>query len=118
MQIAPQRLLLIGLPWAMSFACAPETPKIQEIRNYQATFLCEDSQKMHVHFVPFNATLDFQGMSVAMTQQPAADGFLYTGEGQSLRARGAEATWTDGRGAVHHCREALTASQTINMPAR
>ena len=101
MKIPMQQLLPIGLLCAMSVACAPE--RIREVRDYNARFVCDGSQPVQVRFAPFNAVLESQGASVAMTQQPAADGFLYTGGGQSLRARGDEATWTDGKGAVHQC---------------
>jgi membrane-bound inhibitor of C-type lysozyme len=106
----------------MSAACAPEmpkaAPKITEVRNYQANFVCEGEQRMHVQFSPYSAELESQGLAVAMAQQPAADGYSYAGSGQSLRARGPEATWTDDKGAVHHCREATVATSKINMPAR
>jgi membrane-bound inhibitor of C-type lysozyme len=108
MKMIRQHLLLTGLLCAMSAACAPERPpeKIHEVRDYNATFACDGGQRLQVRFTPFNAVLESQGESVAMTQQPAADGFLYAGGGQSLRARGDDAMWTDGKGAVHHCRAA------------
>jgi membrane-bound inhibitor of C-type lysozyme len=101
-----QQLFLTGLLCAMSVACAPQRPpeKIHEVRDYNATFACDGGQQLQVRFTPFNAVLESQGESVAMTQQPAADGFLYAGGGQSLRARGDDATWTDGKGAAHKCR--------------
>jgi hypothetical protein len=104
-----RRHLLIGLLGAMSAGCAPQThapEKILETRNYNASFVCEGGQPMQVHFSPYNALLESPDGSVAMTQQPAADGFSYAGGGQSLRGRGYEAMWTDGKGAVHHCRDA------------
>jgi len=88
----------------MSVACAPE--RIREVRDYNATFVCDGDQRVQVRFAPFKAVLESQGLSVDMIQQPAADGFLYTRGGQRLRARGDEATWTDGKGTVHHCRGA------------
>jgi hypothetical protein len=45
-----------------------------------------------------------------MVQQPAAEGFLYAGGGQSLRARGYDATWNDGKGAIYQCRDVLATS--------
>jgi hypothetical protein len=107
-----------GLLCAVAAACAPATPpKITEIRNYQANFQCEGDRRMHVQFSAFNAVLDDQGNSVALSQQPAADGFLYAGGGQSLRARGPEAVWTDGKGAVHSCREAVSPTSKVNSLA-
>lgn len=96
-----QHLLLIAL--LSVSACKHE---VVEVRDYQATFLCEGDQRMHVVFAPYKAVLDSQGVSVAMEQKPAADGYHYAGGGQDLRAVGGEATWKDGKGAVHHCREA------------
>lgn len=110
--------LEIGLLCAITAACAPETAKIQEVRNYQASFLCDGNQSLHVRFAPFQAVLESPDTSVEMTQQPAADGYLYAGGGQSLRARGADATWTDGKGAVHHCREGAAASSNSNTRNR
>jgi membrane-bound inhibitor of C-type lysozyme len=117
MKITGRHLFLIGL-CALSAARARETPKIQEVRNYQATFLCDGNQQMHVRFVPFKAELESQGVSVDMSQQLAADGYLYTDGSQSLRARGSEATWTDGKGAVHHCREGIAANPKSNISNR
>jgi hypothetical protein len=114
MKLSRQDLLVIGLLSVMSAACAPESrppEKILETRNYNASFLC-DGQPVRVHFSPYNAVLESQDSSVAMTQQPAADGFSYAGGGQSLRGRGYEAMWTDGTGAVHHCRDAAVNPKT------
>jgi hypothetical protein len=99
--------LLIGLLAVMTAACAPENPApILETRNYNATFACDGGQQIKAHFAPYKAVLEAEGGSVDMTQQPAADGFLYAGGGQSLRGKGYEAMWTDSKGAVHHCRDA------------
>ena len=104
-----QQYLLIGLLGATVAGCATKAPgapaRITEIRDYRATFLCDDNQQFQVRFSPYSAVLEVQGASVAMTQQPAADGFQYAGGGQILRAQGPAATWTDDKGAPHHCRE-------------
>jgi hypothetical protein len=110
-----RRHLLISLLCATTAACAsgikaPE--KILETRNYNASFTCEGGPPMQVHFSPYNALLEYQGVSVAMTQQPAADGFSYAGGGQSLRGKGYEAMWTDDKGAVHHCRDVVANPKT------
>jgi len=97
---------LIGL-CALIAACAPTKTAPQPIlavRDYQATFLC-DGQSIHVVFAPFKAVLDLRGASVAMVQQPAADGFQYTGGGQSLRQAGQITTWTDDKGVARQCQE-------------
>jgi membrane-bound inhibitor of C-type lysozyme len=79
--------------------------KINEVRNYNATFVCDETRIVKVSFTPFAAVLENDGLSTDLTQQPAADGFLYTDGRQSLRARGNEATWTDSGGTTHQCRE-------------
>ena len=110
--------LLLGLLCAALLACAPHAPeKILETRNYNATYSCEGGQQIKAHFAPYQAVLEGEGWSVDMTQQPAADGFLYAGGGQSLRGRGYEATWTDDKGAVHHCRDA-TVNPKAGTPSR
>lgn len=87
-------------------------------RNYNGKFLCDGSRQVQVRFTPFKAELESQGAIVEMAQQPASEGFLYTAEKQSLRASGGEATWTDGGGAVHHCRDITSLNgNTINLPS-
>jgi membrane-bound inhibitor of C-type lysozyme len=111
------RRLLAGFSCAMLAACASRPPeKITAVLNYNAAYVCENDLTAQVHFSPFNAVLESQGQSVAMVQQPAADGYFYAGGGQSVRARGAEATWTDDKGVIHHCRDAKAASP--KAPAR
>ncbi len=108
----PGYLLPIGLVCAMA-ACTTKPPeRIQETRNYNARFLC-DGMAMQVQFTPFNALLESEGASVQLAQQPA-DGFLYAGEGHSLRARiRDEATWTDAKGAVRNCRDVTSPAGNV-----
>jgi hypothetical protein len=110
-----QHLVLIGLLCTIFVACASQkTPeRIMESRNYNGKFLCDGSQQVQVRFTPFRAELESQGAIVEMAQQPAPEGLLYTTDGQSLRARGDEATWTDGKGAVHHCKDVTSLNGTI-----
>jgi hypothetical protein len=115
MKMAGRHFLQTGLLCAMSAACTHETPPpIHEVRNYNATFTCDGSQQVQVRFVPFRAMLESQGVSFDMTQQPAADGYLYAGGGQSLRGRGYEATWTDSGGAIHHCQDVVAKGPKTN----
>jgi hypothetical protein len=117
MKMTMQRFVPIGLLCAMSAACAPE--KVLSVQNYQATFMCDDNLPVRVRFAPFAAELESQGVTVAMTQQPAAKGYLYTGGGQTLRQQGHEATWIDGKGVAHRCRDAATqASGDANRAPR
>lgn len=100
------RHFLIGVLGWTSLACAPQMPqKIEDTRNYNATFLCDGTRLMKVSFTPFAAALESDGVSNDLTQQPAGGEFLYAGGGQSLRARGHRAVWTDSRGAAHQCLE-------------
>jgi hypothetical protein len=100
----------------MSAACAPE--RIREVRDYNATFVCDGGERVQVRFAPFKAVLESQDASIDLVQQPVASGFLYTGGGQSLRARGDEATWTDGKGAGHRCRATIAGSPKSDTAAR
>jgi hypothetical protein len=119
MRMTGQHLLMTGLLCTLSVACASKTEKITESRNYNGTFLCDGSQQVRVRFTPFKAELESEGTIVEMAQQPAPAGFLYTADGQSLRANGIEATWIDGKGAVHHCRDVTSLSgNTISIPAQ
>jgi len=110
---------MIGLLCAASAACAAKKipERIMESRNYNGAFLCDGSQRVQVRFTPFKAELESQGVTVEMAQQPASDGFLYTADGQSLRAHGDETIWTDGEGAVHRCRDVTSLNaNTMNIP--
>jgi hypothetical protein len=107
MKKTAQQFLRIGLLCTVSFACGPE--KVLSVQDYQVTLPCDGGQSVHVVFAPFKAVLEFQGVSVAMVQQPAADGYRYSGGGQSLRQTGQDVTWTDGKGAIRHCRAAPVA---------
>ena len=111
---------MIGLLCTVSAACASKKvpERITESRNYNGTFLCDGSQQVQVRFTPFKAELESQGAIVEMAQQPAPAGLLYTAAAQSLRAHGGEATWIDGKGAVHHCRDITGLNGSIiNLPS-
>lgn len=111
MAFSGPHIFVIGVVFGM-VACAPQRPpKINEVRNYNATFLCDATREVKVSFTPFAAVLESDGISTNLTQQPATDGFLYTGGGQSLRAHGSQATWTDGNGATHQCQERTNQSR-------
>lgn len=119
MRVLVQYILPIGMAFSMTAACAPTPPpKIGGVRNYKATFLCDGTQMVKVSFTPFAAVLESEGASVDLTQQPAADGFLYAGGGQSLRAVGNKATWTDSKGARHQCQEHIGEKPTLAVPPR
>lgn len=120
MKMMSQHLLLIGL-CLMSPGCASEIHVVQE---YRAAFVCDGNQLVQINFTAGAAVLEFQGESVAMIQQSGdgdslgTDRFLYRGDGQSLRQHGYDANWTDGKGAVHHCRRDAAASPKTDATAR
>lgn len=101
-----KRLAMIGLLCALATACAPP---ISEVQNYNATYACGAGRIIHVRFSTGAAVLESDGRSIAMNQQRTADGFLYAGGGHSLRGRGFDATWKDGKGAVHQCHDGAAA---------
>jgi hypothetical protein len=107
--------LMIGLLCTACVACTSKKipERITESRNYNGTFLCDGSRQVQVRFTPFKAELESQGAIVEMTQQPSPDGLLYAADGQNLRTRGDEATWTDGGGAIHHCRDVTSLNGDI-----
>lgn len=111
-----QHFLRIGFLCAVLTACAGKPEKITESRNYNGTFLCDGNQRVLVRFTPFRAELESAGAIVELAQQPAPHGFLYTAGGQSLRASGNEAAWTDGAGTVHRCKD-VTSLNTISLPS-
>lgn len=118
MTLSGQYLLIGAVIWAFA-ACAPTMPrKIEETRNYNATLLCDGSRVVKASFTPFAAMLESDGVSANLTQQPAAGGLLYTGGGQSLRAHGKEATWTDNHGAGHQCQERPAEDRKSGTPSR
>ncbi|HEY4077120.1 MAG TPA: MliC family protein [Rhizomicrobium sp.] len=84
--------------------------KISAVQDFNASYLCDGGRSVHMRFEPFKAELQSQGVSADLVQQPTADGFLYAGGGQSVRARGHDATWTDDKSVVHQCHEAIAAS--------
>jgi hypothetical protein len=91
--------------------------KISEVRNYNAAFVCDGAKLLTVQFTPFAAALESDGISADLTQQPVADGFLYTGGGQSLRARGNQAIWTDVKGTIHQCQDRAADVPKSDAPA-
>ena len=112
-------LFMIGVVLWTAAACSSKPPeKIDETRNYNATFVCDGAKVIKVSFIPFAAVLEIEGVSANLTQQPAADGLLYAGGGHSLRARGKEVTWTDNNGAGHQCLDRTAESGKSNPPSQ
>jgi len=105
------RFFLTNFLCAASVACAPVAPaKINMVQDFNASYLCDGSLPMDMRFEPFKAELQSQGVLADLVQQPAADGFLYAGGGQSVRGRGRDVTWTDGKNVVHQCHDIAAAN--------
>ena len=100
-------ILLGGVLCMLVSGCAPD---IREYRNYDATLMCEGTPPLHVRFGINKAILESGGAFVSMTQRSAAKGVRYAGGGQSLKAQGLDALWTDGKGVAHQCRQPAVAS--------
>jgi hypothetical protein len=74
--------------------------------THRVEFQCEGGLRFTTIFTGGTARLEFDGASYDLTQQPTGSGIRYTGDGQELRGRGADMTWTDSAGASHQCRDA------------
>ena len=90
--------LLIAITAA---GCAPAQ---QEAENH-ALLHCDDGHTVQVHFLRDRAVLESEGVSVAMIQRRAASGIWYAGNGQQLRGKGYDLTWTGRDGKAHACRD-------------
>ncbi len=90
-------LLITTLFLAARSCTQPEAPR-------RATFVCDGGASFAVSFADKAATMDAGGRSYALTQQMAGSGIHYAGEGQDLRGKGWDMTWTDSSGA-RQCRD-------------
>jgi heat shock protein HslJ len=90
-------LLITTLLLAALSCTQPEAPR-------RATFVCEGGASFAVSFADKAATLEANGRSFALTQQIAGSGIHYAGEGQDLRGKGWDMTWTDSSRA-RQCRD-------------
>jgi hypothetical protein len=74
-------------------------------QDQHATLHCDDGRTVQVHFLRDRAVLESEGVSVAMIQRRAASGIWYAGNGQQLRGKGYDLTWTGRDGKAHACRD-------------
>jgi heat shock protein HslJ len=97
------------LGWAASSAvlaltgCAISPPVANGPRA--VILSCENGRSVGVTFTGDEARLDVGGRTVRLAQQPSGSGIHYAGEGNDLRGKGADLTWTDAAGTAHACRD-------------
>jgi heat shock protein HslJ len=83
--------LLIGC----GTAPPPPPPQASTAGEHIVTFTCEGGERLTVRFQDGHATLiDPRGRSFELRQQESGSGILYAGQGQTLRGKGEEMTWT------------------------
>lgn len=70
----------------------------------RVSFVCDGGAAFAVSFTDNRARMEAGGRSYALTQQIAGSGIHYAGEGQDLRGKGPDMTWTDASGA-RQCRD-------------
>ena len=98
------------LPVILASGICGCAPPIHVVQDFRATFLCDGNRTVQVQFAMGQAVLDAGGEVVTLTQLTGdgasqdSDSFLYRGDVQSVAQHGFDADWTDGTGAVHHCR--------------
>lgn len=86
---------------ALAMVAAYAMPVAAEERK--VTYLCSRGIIMDVVFDDRSASLTYNGTSIALSQEPAGSGFLYTGDGHVLQGKAHEATWTDRAGTERDC---------------
>lgn len=100
---------LAGLALAAALAaCATAEEAATEPRT--VTFICPRAQLVTVTFTDGLARVVTEGVDAELAQQPSGSGFIYAGEGHSLRGKGTALTWTDAAGTVRECED-----QTVSM---
>lgn len=68
-------------------------------------FICDRNESVSITFTRETAVLTTDDLKVRMVAQPAASGLAYSGEGQSIRGKGQELTWTKADGTSRSCRD-------------
>jgi para-nitrobenzyl esterase len=67
-------------------------------------YVCEGGERLTARFGEGSATIvDAQGRSLTLKQQVSGSGILYEGQGQTLRGKGEEMTWTAAGGEAKAC---------------
>lgn len=71
----------------------------------QVAYDCDDGSSLVVQFAPDTALVKTQiGETFRLAQQPAASGIWYAADGNTLRGKGEQATWSTPGGAEKTCR--------------
>jgi heat shock protein HslJ len=76
------------------------------------TFTCDGGTSFAVSFTGDRAVLEAGGRSYALTQRITGSGIHYAGEGQDLRGKGWDMTWTDASG-PRQCRDQSAPARTL-----
>lgn len=91
--------VLVVLAPAMAWAQAPP-PNPPRVVN----FVCQGGERLTVTFRGGAARLvDPRGRTFILQQQISGSGIRYAGQGQTLRGKGREMTWTPDRGRPRNC---------------
>jgi para-nitrobenzyl esterase len=114
-------LLFVAL-LAVLPACTPKSggtaPAAETAARPPGRFLCTTGEGFTLAASGETAILTTgNGHSARLTQQKVASGFWYAGEGESIRGKGPEVTWTRADGTSLSCREEqAAAAQPQNQP--
>ena len=101
-----QRLLVI-VGMAILTGCLTETePSVIPVGGTRTVvFVCDGGKSISVDFAEEAALLKANGATSQLVRQPVASGFHYAGEGNDLRGKASDMTWTDSAGVVHQCHD-------------
>lgn len=111
MRVLNSRLNLCGAAIGLALsACAQAPVPPPQVAGAapdprQASLTCDGGLVVSVTFLGDGATLEADGRTVRLSQQLAASGIHYAGDGHDLRGKGPDLTWTEPTGAVHRCRD-------------
>lgn len=101
------RHLLVTIPLLLvALSCTqPEAGK-------RVSFVCDGGGSFAVSFRDGAAAMEADGRTYRLTQQVAGSGIHYAGEGQDLRGKGWDMTWTNASG-VRVCRDQAAAPRSL-----
>lgn len=99
----------MGAAFLLAAVAGCATPPGETTQDQHATLRCDDGRTVQVHFLNDRAVLESGGVSVAMVQRRTASGIWYAGNGQQLRGKGYDLTWTGRDGKAHACRDTRAA---------
>lgn len=101
------RHLFVAVPLLLAvLSCTqPEAGK-------RVSFACEGGGSFAVSFTDGAAAMDADGRTYRLTQQVTGSGIHYAGEGQDLRGKGVDMTWTSAAG-PRQCRDQSAPTRTL-----